>query len=72
RRHGPGPLTLGHLGAMTAGRGWGCMLEALALCPPGTRLRLLREDGEWCQVDLKGDGVPDGFVHAAFLRRIGA
>lgn len=41
RRHGPGPLTLGHLGAMTAGRGWGCMLEALALCPPGTRLRLV-------------------------------
>lgn len=38
---------------------------------PGTKLRVLREEGEWRQVDLKGDGVPDGFVHGAFLRRIG-
>lgn len=41
RRHGPGPLTLGHLGAMTRSRGWACMLEALARCPPGTRLLLV-------------------------------
>ncbi len=41
RCHGPGPLTLGHLGAVTRSRGWGCMLEALARCPPGTRLLLV-------------------------------
>ncbi len=39
---------------------------------PGTTLRVKREDGEWRLVDLQGDGVPDGFVHAAFLRRIGS
>jgi len=41
RRHAPGPLTLGHLGAMTRSRGWACMLEALARCPPETRLLLV-------------------------------
>ncbi|TQF84842.1 SH3 domain-containing protein [Elioraea sp. Yellowstone] len=45
------------------------VLKSLA---PGTRLRVLREAGEWRQVDLQGDGTPDGFVHGAFLRRIGA
>jgi glycosyltransferase involved in cell wall biosynthesis len=41
RRHGPGPLTLLHLGALTRSRGWPQMLDALALAPPGTRLRLV-------------------------------
>lgn len=45
------------------------VLKSLA---PGTKLRVLREAGEWRQVDLKGDGTPDGFVHGAFLRRLGA
>jgi N-acetylmuramoyl-L-alanine amidase len=40
--------------------------------PPGTRLRVLREEGEWRLVDLQGDGLQDGFVHGAFLRRIGS
>lgn len=40
--------------------------------PPGTKLRVLREDGDWRLVDLQGDGVQDGFVHGAFLRRIGS
>jgi glycosyltransferase involved in cell wall biosynthesis len=41
RRHGPGPVTLLHLGALGRARGWPQMLEALALCPPGTRLLLV-------------------------------
>ncbi len=41
RRHRPGPLTLLHLGALTRARGAFIMLEALALLPPGTRLRLI-------------------------------
>ncbi len=41
RRHGPGPLTLLHLGALGRSRGWPQMLDALALAPPGTRLHLV-------------------------------
>jgi len=38
----------------------------------GRTLRVLREDGEWRLVDLDRDTRPDGFVHGAFLRRIGS
>ncbi|WP_236034026.1 glycosyltransferase [Belnapia mucosa] len=41
RCHRPGPLTLVHAGAMTRSRGWPQMLDALALLPEGTRLRLI-------------------------------
>jgi glycosyltransferase involved in cell wall biosynthesis len=41
RRHAEGPLTLLHLGALGRRRGWPQMLEALPLCPAGTRLRLV-------------------------------
>lgn len=41
RRHAEGPLTLVHLGALGRERGAMTMLDALALCPPGTRLRLI-------------------------------
>lgn len=41
RRHRPGPVTLVHSGAMAEARGWPQMLAALALCPTGTRLRLV-------------------------------
>ena len=37
---------------------------------PRTRLRVVGEHGAWRQVDLEGDGVPDGFAHGAFLRRV--
>lgn len=51
--------------------GPGTGFAVLAKLPPGTMLRVLREDGEWRMIDLQGDGVPDGFVHSAFLRRVG-
>jgi len=41
RHHGPGPLTLVHLGALGRARGAMEMLDALALCPEGTRLSLI-------------------------------
>ncbi|UFN51383.1 glycosyltransferase [Roseomonas sp. OT10] len=41
RIHAPGPVTLVHLGALTRSRGSHEMLDALALCPEGTRLSLV-------------------------------
>jgi glycosyltransferase involved in cell wall biosynthesis len=41
RAHGDGPLTLVHLGALGRARGWPQMLDALAMCPPATRLLLV-------------------------------
>ncbi|MBX6375056.1 MAG: glycosyltransferase, partial [Acetobacteraceae bacterium] len=41
RRHGPGPVTLVHAGVLGRSRGALQMVEALALAPPGTRLRLI-------------------------------
>jgi glycosyltransferase involved in cell wall biosynthesis len=41
RRHAEGPLRLAHAGALGRARGWPQMLDALALCPPGTTLRLI-------------------------------
>jgi N-acetylmuramoyl-L-alanine amidase len=52
--------------------GPGTGFTVLAKLLPGQKLRVLREDGEWRLVDLQGDGQPDGFVHGAFLRRVGA
>jgi N-acetylmuramoyl-L-alanine amidase len=52
--------------------GPGTGFAVVAKLKPGRKLRVLRESGEWRLVDLQGDGQPDGFVHAAFLRRLGA
>ena len=41
RAHAAGPVTLVHLGALGRARGWPQMLDALALCPPATRLLLV-------------------------------
>jgi N-acetylmuramoyl-L-alanine amidase len=51
--------------------GPGTDFKALKKLAPGSKLRVLREQGEWRMVDLEGDGNPDGFVHGAFLRRLG-
>ncbi|WP_439599197.1 N-acetylmuramoyl-L-alanine amidase [Falsiroseomonas sp.] len=52
--------------------GPGTGFAVLRKLSPGSRLRVLREEGDWRLVDLQGDAVPDGFVHGAFLRRLGA
>ncbi|HWL79308.1 MAG TPA: glycosyltransferase [Roseomonas sp.] len=59
RAHQPGPLTLVHLGALGRARGAMEMLDALALCPEGTRLSLV---GRFTD----GSG-PDFAAHAAAL-----
>ncbi|NGM20617.1 SH3 domain-containing protein [Roseomonas stagni] len=52
--------------------GPGPAFAVVAKLAPGTKLRVLREEGDWRLVDLQGDGVQDGFVHGAFLRRLGS
>ncbi|MCA3322099.1 MAG: glycosyltransferase [Roseomonas sp.] len=60
RIHTAGPVTLLHLGALTRARGWPQMLEALALCPPETRLCLIgrfTDDSEaefWARAEALG------------------
>lgn len=41
RVHRAGPVTLLHLGAIGVARGWPVLLEALAQCPPTTRLLII-------------------------------
>jgi len=64
RAHQPGPLTLVHLGALGRTRGAMEMLDALALCPEGTRLSLV---GRFTD----GSG-PDFAARAAALGLAGA
>ncbi|WP_161600788.1 glycosyltransferase [Teichococcus oryzae] len=52
RRHGPGPLTLVHLGALGRSRGALEMLEALALCPGETRLSLIGRFTDGSEADF--------------------
>lgn len=60
RRHGPGPITLLHLGAISRARGSEEMLHALALAPPETRLCLIgrftdgSEAGFWAKARALG------------------
>jgi glycosyltransferase involved in cell wall biosynthesis len=60
RTHLPGPVTLVHLGALSRARGALHMLEALALCPPETRLCLIgrfTDDSEaafWARAEALG------------------
>jgi N-acetylmuramoyl-L-alanine amidase len=51
--------------------GPGTGFAVVAKLAPRTQLRVLREEGDWRLVDRQGDGVPDGFVHGAYLRRLG-
>lgn len=42
----------------------------LQTLPLGTIVHGVRQEGEWMQVDLNGDGVVDGFMARAFLKPI--
>ncbi|WP_417723677.1 M15 family metallopeptidase [Salipiger sp.] len=44
----------------------------LALLDRGTVVHELGRSGDWVMVSLKNDGIPDGFVHGAFLAPAGA
>ncbi|TDH61341.1 glycosyltransferase, partial [Dankookia rubra] len=52
RRHGPGPLTLVHAGAMGRGRGWPALLEAMARLPATDRLRLIGRFTDGSEADF--------------------
>ena len=53
RRHGPGPLTLVHAGAMGRARGWPALLEAMARLPAGDRLRLIGRFTDGSEPDFR-------------------
>jgi hypothetical protein len=47
--------------------GPGTQFEVIRLLPPGTVVTALTLQGDWAIVDLEGDGLAEGAVHAAFL-----
>lgn len=51
--------------------GPGTNFDVVKSLKAGTVVRGLDEVDEWVAIDLEDDGVKDGFVHGAFLRRIG-
>ena len=71
RRHREGPLRLAHAGALGRARGWPQMLDALALCPEGTTLRLIGRftDGSEAEFAARaaGLGVTDRVERLAWL-----
>ncbi|WP_207792032.1 glycosyltransferase [Siccirubricoccus phaeus] len=62
RRHAPGPVTLAHAGALGRSRGWPQMLAALALCPPGTRLRLIGRFTDGSEADFHAEAARLGLT----------
>lgn len=62
RRHGPGPLTLVHSGALGRSRGWAQMLAALALCPEGTRLRLVGRFTDGSEAEFEAEAARLGLT----------
>jgi hypothetical protein len=52
--------------------GPGTGFGVLRLLPAGTRVAVLKLEGDWAQVDLQGDRLADGFVSATFLREVPA
>ena len=51
--------------------GPGTNFDVVKSLKAGAVVRGLDEVNDWIAIDLKDDGVKDGFVHSAFLRRIG-
>jgi hypothetical protein len=47
--------------------GPGLGFEVIRLLPPGTTVFVVSRSGDWAIVDLTGDGLIDGAVHASFL-----
>ncbi|PWC30088.1 glycosyltransferase [Teichococcus aestuarii] len=62
RRHAEGPLTLVHLGALGRARGAMTMLDALALCPAGTRLRLIGRFTDGSEADFRARAAALGLT----------
>jgi hypothetical protein len=47
--------------------GPGTAFDVQNLLPAGTPVSVAGRTGDWAAIDLKGDGLIDGFAHAAFL-----
>jgi Domain of unknown function (DUF1906)/Bacterial SH3 domain len=47
--------------------GPGTSFDVQHLLPAGTPVSVSGRTGDWAAIDLKGDGLIDGFAHAAFL-----
>ena len=62
RRHRPGPPTLAHAGALGRSRGWPQLLEAMALAPPGTRLRLIGRFTDGSEPDFRARAAALGLA----------
>jgi glycosyltransferase involved in cell wall biosynthesis len=62
RVHGPGPLTLLHLGAIGVKRGWPQMLAALALCPPTTRLLVIGRFTDGSEAAFRAEAARRGLA----------
>ena len=44
------------------------VFDVQRVLPFGTVVQVLSRSGDWCLVDLNGDGASDGFCHEGFLR----
>lgn len=62
RRHGPGPITLLHLGALSEARGAFRMLDALAMGPEGTRLLLVGRFTDGSAVRFRAEAAARGLA----------
>jgi glycosyltransferase involved in cell wall biosynthesis len=69
RIHHAGPVTLVHLGAIGRARGWPQMLDALALCPTGTRLRLIGRFTDGSEADFAARAAALGLAER--IERLG-
>jgi len=47
--------------------GPGTAFDVQHLLQAGTPVSVAGRTGDWAAIDLKGDGLIDGFAHAAFL-----
>ena len=55
-------------GGLNLRKGPGTNFPSKGLIKDGTAVDVLSGDGDWAQVDLNGDGTPDGFMSAAHLK----
>ena len=62
RLHGPGPLTLLHLGALSRARGWPQMLAAMALAAPDTRLAIAGRFTDGSEADFHAEAARLGLT----------
>ncbi|MBV2130197.1 M15 family metallopeptidase [Arsukibacterium indicum] len=48
--------------------GPGTSFEIKTTLPSGQLVNVMKQNGDWSQVDLQGDGLADGYCHSGFLQ----